>query len=337
MERQILSEFRQDPVSGEWVLFSTGRSHSIRTFELPENKDGSCAFDDPWTSGNEVIWAHPDRRNWQIVLIQNKYPALQQGVCAPERKDGPTRIHPAAGHHEVIIFREHAKQIDRFSREELEQVVKIYRRRYSEIASEEYEGCKPKYILIFHNKGTAAGASIFHPHSQIISTPILPPDIQHSIRGSHDYYKKYKKRVYDVILDWEIRQNKRIIYENEHFVAFCPYVSKSPYEVRIFSKESHAHFEQMPEERIGDFADALYVVFYKLRIGLNNPAFNFYIHTASLHREFEENFHSFYHWHFEIMPHVSVAAGFELGTGVMINVVDPDEAAQKLRDVRVSD
>ena len=188
-----------------------------------------------------------------------------------------------------------------------------------------------RYILIFHNSGRDAGASLYHPHSQIISMPILPPDVSRSINGSHNFYKEHKERVYDVLMKWEKEHGNRIIYENDLFLAFCPFVSKTPYEVRIFSRDSHAHFEKMPDEFDKYLEDVLLAVLKKIKKSLGDPPYNLFIHTAPAETDLE-SVHEFYSWHIEILPKVKITAGFEIGTGVDINMVDPDQAAELLRN-----
>lgn len=330
----MLSEFRQDLVSGDWVLISTERSKRFKEARKREKfyqpKKG-CPFEDPKESGQKIVWGYPDEDNWKIMVIKNKYPAVKQGLCTPEYKRGLFNIHDGIGMHDVIIFKDHDKPLSDFSVTEAEDVIKVYKKRYKEIAKE--DKCA-KYIMIFNNFGHEAGTSIYHPHSQIISTPILPPDVSRSIYGAYKFYQKNRKRVYDVILEFEIKEKKRIIYENEHFIVFCPFVSHLPYEVRIFSKYSLAHFEQMPEELNNCLADALVTALKKIKKALDDPAYNFFIHTAPTEAVLDD-IHKFYHWHIEILPKVSVLAGFELGTGIDINVVDPDQAAKKLREAEV--
>ena len=328
---KLLSEFRQDLVSGDWVLFSAERKHSIRKFEDSYEPKENCPFEDPAKSGQEIVWGWPDNENWQVMVIKNKYPAVLSGVCTPARLSGPFNVHDGVGEHNVIIFKDHDTSFADLSVEQAIEAVRVYKKRYREMA--QVSECV-EYIMIFHNFGKEAGASIFHPHSQIISLPILPPDVSRSIQGSYRYYQEHKKRVYDVVVEWEMEQKKRIVYENDFFVAFCPFISKFPYEVRIFSKDSHAHFEKMPDELDKYLADVLLAVLKKIRKVLVSPPYNFFIHTApAKESKFEANFHEFYHWHVEILPKLSIAAGFELGTGVDINVVDPDLAAEELRNV----
>jgi UDPglucose--hexose-1-phosphate uridylyltransferase len=334
-----LNEFRQDLVSGEWVLLAAGRGKrpSTKVRQVLYQTKAECPFEDPWATEQEVIWAYPDQVNWKAAIIKNKFPTLRPGQCMPEEFNGPFKYHPAVGDHEVVIYRDHDKAFDDFSRDQIVDMIRVYKKRYKELA---ISSTCAKYISIFHNHGLEAGATVYHPHSQIITTPILPPDIFRSITGSYNYYKVHQKRVYDVILDWEVAEKKRIVYQNDRFIAFCPYVSKYPYEVRIFSKEGHAHFEQMPDDQDLLLADALYTVAQKMRIVLGRPSFNFFIHTAPLENEavkseFGMNMHEFYHWHMEFIPHVKLDAGFEMGTGIEINVIDPDEAADELRGAQI--
>ncbi|MDP3792695.1 MAG: DUF4921 family protein [bacterium] len=329
--KKPLNEFRQDLVSGEWVLFATGRAKSLRS---DEDKDfyqikKECPFED--FSDQEVIGHYPDSDNRQATIIKNKYPALKQGLCATEQEFGPFKIFDPIGDHEVVIFRDHDHGIYKFSVAELIDTVRVYKKRFTELVDK--NECA-KYILLFHNHGRSAGASIYHPHSQIITMPILPPDVFRSINGSFEFYKKHKKQVYSELLTWEQKERKRIVYENKEFIVFCPYVSKYPYEVRIFSKESHAHFHQMPDSSDEFFADAMWTALQKMKTVLDAPPFNAFIHTAPLTDEFGVNMHEFYHWHLEIVPHLKIDAGFEIGTGVAINVMDPDESAELLRNAK---
>ena len=333
---KVLNEFRQDLVSGEWVLLATGRSKksvaSRKSVEEAYQDKEKCPFEDLQESGQIVLWTYPDEKNWEVAVIKNKFPAVSQGLCGPESTYGPFKIQNAAGSHDVVVYRDHDRSIYDFSISNFINMSRVYKKRFTELA--EKADCM-KYILIFHNHGSEAGASLYHPHSQIITTPILPPDVFHSVSGSFRYYKEHKKRVYSELLEWEQKERKRIVYENKEFIVFCPYVSKYPYEMRIFSKESHAHFNQMPDNSDEFFADALYTAIQKMKTVLGKPPFNMFIHTAPLTDEFGVNTHEYYHWHTEIVPHLKIDAGFEIGTGIEINVVDPDEAAELLRGARI--
>ena len=331
---KVLNEFRQDLVSGEWVLFVTGRTHSLRSDEFKDfyQTKRECPLENLEESGQTVIWRYPDVQDWHATVIKNKYPAVRPNLCTTEQTSGPFKIFDPIGDHEVIIYRDHDHGIYKFSVAELEQTVKVYKKRFIELVKN--SECA-KYILIFHNQGKSAGASVYHSHSQIITMPILPPDVFRSINGSFQFYKDHKKKVYAELLEWEQKERKRIVYENKEFIVFCPYVSKYPYELRIFSKEAHAHFHQMPDSSDQFLADAVFTAFQKMKIALDSPPFNMFIHTAPLTDEFGVDMQEFYHWHVEIIPHRKIDGGVEIGTGVAINVVDPDECAEAYRNAKL--
>src|SRR3989338_7408797 len=336
----MLNEFRQDLVSGEWVLFSPARAKRTipKVRQILYQSPADCPFENPFANLDELVWSYPDKENWKVVILKNKFPALKSGQCAPESSVGPFKTRVAVGEHELIIYKNHDKGFDEFSKEEIVDAIRVYKKRYSELAKS--SDCV-RYISIYHNHGLEAGASIYHPHSQIISMPIIPPDVFRSISGSYSYYLNNQKRVYDAILEWELSEGKRIVCQNEKFVAFCPFVSKYPYELRIFSREGHAHFDQMPDDVVEHFADIMHNALQRLKAVLGKPAFNFFIHTAPVQSQatgtgmFTEDIHKFYHWHMEIVPHTKIDAGFEIGTGIAINTGDPDEAAAELRDAKI--
>src|SRR3989344_3492851 len=323
----VLNEFRQDLVSGEWVLFATGRAKRPHTNENNSVADKeykstkNCPFEDFKKSGNEPVWFNPNETDWKIAVIKNKFPAVKPGICNPATTLGPFNIQEAVGFHDLFVYKDHDKHFADFSKEEIVEVIRTYKRRYREIS--ELEGCV-RYILIFHNFGHDAGASLYHPHSQIISMPILPPDVSRSINGSHNFYKDHKERVYDVLMKWEKEHGNRTIYENDLFIAFCPFVSKTPYEIRIFSRDSHSNFEKMPDEFDKYLADVLSTVLKKIKKALGDPSYNLFVHTAPAETELE-GVHEFYSWHIEILPKIKIDAGVEMGTGVDVNTVDPDE------------
>lgn len=336
-----VSEFRQDLVSGTWVLIATKRGNRPKPREEKERfhqPKEDCVFEDPQATGHgeplyvsvkgqEVPITGDFRDSWTLQVIKNKFPALQSGVCGVARINGPSRVFDANGFHELVITRDHERSFAQFTNEETQEVFKAYRTRYKIIA---HDDCGA-YVLIFHNHGRSAGASIYHSHSQIISTPILPPEILSSIRGSEQFFKNYGTKVHDLLIEWELDQKKRIVYENEYFVAMCPFTSKSPYEMTLFPKRSSPHFELISDDDLVHLADAVNTVLRKLYNALGDVDYNMYIHTAPVAKDPSVSY-DFYHWHIEIVPRVKVDAGFELATAISINSMDPDEAAEHLRE-----
>jgi UDPglucose--hexose-1-phosphate uridylyltransferase len=214
--------------------------------------------------------------------------------------------------------------------EETLEVLKVYKDRYNSISQDE---CGD-YVLIFHNHGRLAGASVYHNHSQILSMPIIPPGILKNIKGAKDFFERTGEKVHEMIIEWEIEQNKRIIFENNKFIALCPFVSRTPYEMRIFPKKKSSNFGDIKDEDLVLLAEILNNVLKKLYIALNNPDYTFFVHTSPIKKD-TSGLYDFYHWHIEIMPRFSIAAGMELGTNVFVNTVDPDEAAKLLRETNL--
>lgn len=324
------SELRQDPVSGDWIVIAPGRAKRARDLILKKSvkrkraaKSG-CPFEDLEESGNKPIITYPNKKKWAVAVIENKYPAVMHSDrCHGISRQGPFSTTPTVGHHDVIITEEHDENFPALSRERANLVFQSFRDRYLMLHSDE---CLA-YISIFHNWGPKAGASVYHPHYQLIAIPVVPPDVQHSLNGSARYFEENKKCVHDVMIEWEKKQKIRIVYENEGAIAFTPFVSRNPFEVRIFPKKHLPFFENTYDQDMASVVDALQNVLKKIQKNLKDPDYNFFIHTAPIK---DKDKYGHYHWHIEIIPKITIQAGFELGTGVEINVVAPDEAARIL-------
>ena len=336
----MLNEFRQDPVSGEWVLFSTVRAkrpHPQGETPFYQSKE-ECFFEPERMAQQETpvaIYSHSQLVNdlstdWTTVVIPNKFPALKQGICGPIVNVGPFAMADATGFHELVITRDHEKSFAQFSDAETAEIIQAYRDRYVAISQ---DNCG-EFISIFHNHGRLAGASVYHNHSQILSMPMVPTSIVRHMKGAREYFEKTGKRIHEALLTWEITEDKRIIYQNEYFIAFCPYFSRTAYEIKILPKLANADFGDISDAEIPFLANVLNVVLKKLSVALDNVDYAFFIHTAPPKKEGLPGY-DFYQWHLEIMPRLSIDAGLELGTNVLVNTVDPDEAAELLRKTDV--
>lgn len=335
----MLNEFRQDPVSGDWVLFSTERGKKPGSQEKEsfyQSKD-SCAFEPERITEQElpvVIYSHGNivddlSGDWTTVVIPNKYPVLKKGVCGPVERVGIFGIAQGAGFHELVVTRDHERSFAQFTKEETAEVIRAYRDRYSAIAQ---DGCGA-YISVFHNHGHLAGASMFHNHSQILSMPMVPSTIVRHMDNAREYFEKTGARIHDVLIEWETKEDKRIVYQNDAFVVLCPYVSRTAYEMKIFPKMAGPDFSRISEADMSLLADALNTALAKLSAALHNPDYVFFIHTAPPGKENQD--HAYYQWHVEIMPRFSIDAGLELETNVQVNTIDPNEAAELLRNTAV--
>ena len=320
-----LSQLRQDLVSGDWIVIAPkvgARPHEIvapqkKRIRTPKAK---CPFEVPPSPLFEIR----SGKEWTVQIIENKFPAfVHRDICTTIRKNGPYSITDGVGHHDVVISRDHDKDFPDLPISDARDVFRAFQDRYLMLASDE---CV-YYISIFHNWGPKAGSSVYHPHYQMISIPVIPPDFEHSLNGAIRYAKEEKECVHCAMIAWERSEKERVIFENERAIAFAPFVSRGAFEVRVFPKRHLPFFEHTPDADLASVVEALHSTLRMMKRSLKDPDYNFFIHTAPIkHTKRYEN----YHWHIEVLPKVNVWAGFELGTGIEINPVDPDDATKVL-------
>lgn len=334
------SEFRYDLVSKDWVIIATGRAKRPDTFKKERRKKETvsskdCPFcqienqETPtliFSNGKRVFLEKRGKipAEWTTIIIPNKYPAFLPSSLLDKKTEGEIyQKMNAVGFHEIVITRNHKTQMAQFSVAQVKEVIDVYQARYLELMKEKFVN----HISIFHNHGVEAGASIAHPHSQIVTTPLIDIDLKNAIFNSQKYMKRHGRCVYCVMGEWERKSRKRIIFENKDFIVICPFASKSAFEVIVSPKKHSPYFEKMNEKEKWQSAEALQVALSKLYKGLNDPAYNFYLHTAPCDgKEYRS-----YHWHWTILPKTSIWAGFEIGTRMEISTIEPEKAAEYLR------
>ena len=327
------SQLRQDLVTGDWVVIATGRgkrpgdfkSDKIDVMEGEDKKD--CLFCDPVKSGQEkdVLIYNTTENEWTLRVFPNKFPAFSRpkGGRMNHQDEGPFFWMDGVGYHEVIVTRDHKKHIGKMDPLLVAEVLDAYQTRYIDLMNKK----SVRYVEIFHNHGKRAGASISHPHSQLAAISVISPYINLELKGSELYYDAHKKCVYCTMLEWEIEQEKRIVFENDRFIAFCPFASRAAFEIWVMPKEHSPYFERCSDEDKIAGGEALHEAIKKIDNLLEGSDFNFYLHTAPC----DGKDYPHYHWHIEILPKTSVWAGFELSTGIEISTIEPERAAKYLR------
>lgn len=328
------SELRQDPVSGEWVVIATGRAKRPHDFKSPPrdsapDRRDACPFEQRFSDAYAAYAGDgaPAGSDWWVQVVPNKYPAFVHGACPVIREEGPYRITDGIGRHDVIITADHDRPMGKQTPAEIAVVLTAYQDRFRAITE---DPCI-RFVSVFHNHGPAAGATITHPHSQVIATPVIPPDIARSIAGSLAYAEAHGGAcVHCAVVRHELRDGRRVVYENSEAVVLAPFASKTAFELRVLPRRHAAHFEGTDAAMREGVADALAVSLARLGRGLGDPDYNFFLHTAPV-GDVEPSPH--YHWHFEIVPKTAVWAGFEIGTGIEISTIAPEEAAKFLRDM----
>jgi UDPglucose--hexose-1-phosphate uridylyltransferase len=229
------------------------------------------------------------------------------------------------GHHEVVIETpDHSKTIATLTEEDIAAVIRTYRERFLALDALPWN----QLIIIFRNQGERAGTSLEHPHSQIIGTPIVPEEIRRRLEESQRYYDDLGTCVYCDIIDHELAEKTRVISTNSGFIALCPFASSVPFEVWILPRRHASSFGVLGDDEIPLLGKMLHDVLHRLHQLLGNPDYNYVVRSAPHHSAGEPHFH----WYIEILPRLTTRAGFEIGSGININVVVPEDAAARLRD-----
>jgi len=338
-KKSIMSEFRQNPITKQWVLIAPARGKrpdQYATYSVmhgvPE-VDVKCVF----CPGNEKL--NPDilrinkqgkitkKDDWEIRIIPNKFSALEHSVDYKHKEFYVS--HSGDGDHEVVITRKHNEPVALQSISSVELSLKVFMQRIEALSGHP----ELAYIQVFHNHGRDAGASIIHPHYQIMATPIVPPHVHGEIMGCYHYYQNNKSCIYCDIIKEELKVKDRVIYESEHFVVMSAYASRSPFETWILPKKHGARFEHMSADELKHLSFVLKVTLGQLYTKLSDPPVNFYIHTmpvdkGSIHSMHEEKA---YHWHLTIFPRITIWAGFEFATGIPVNPIPPEVTARFLK------
>ncbi len=324
------SELRQDIVSGDWVVIATGRAKrpddfaNFRRIQDDKGTEG-CLFEDPVATGQEkdVLIYHKSDGDWTLRVFPNKYPAFSRGRAVKNLSEGPYFAMSGIGYHEIVVTRDHYRQLAMMETLEIAEVLDAYQDRYLDLMNKK----SVNYIAIFHNHGKEAGASIPHPHSQLTAVPVVAPYIQLELDGAERYYRSNKHCVFCVMAEYESQEQKRVVFENDEFVAFCPFASRAAFEVWVMPKKHNPYFERITDEQKIKLAEVFGKALNSIYKALNDPPYNFYIHSSPC----DGKDYSHYHWHIEILPHTSTWAGFELDTGIEISTIQPEIAAEFLR------
>lgn len=334
-----MPELRRDPVTREWVIIATERSRRPHDFRKEAANSGSVPErleSCPFCPGNEGMTppeicalreagSAPDTPGWRVRTVPNKYPALSTEGELNRHGFGIYDVMNGIGAHEVIIETPlHHQHPATMPLEQWREAIWMYRERALALQHDR----RFKYVLLFRNHGKTAGASLEHPHSQLVALPMVPRDVQLKIEGIARYYDYRERCIYCDMLAQETAFGKRVVLENAHFLAFTPFASRFPFEVCIVPKHHAAHFPQEPPEVLDVFAATLQEVLRRLHHTLSDPPYNYMIHTAPINVEPEPLFH----WHLVLAPRLTIPAGFEMGTGIYINITAPEEAAAHLRN-----
>jgi UDPglucose--hexose-1-phosphate uridylyltransferase len=327
-------EIRQNLTTNQWVIFAPARGKRPHDFVRKAQSRGEAlalyVADCPFCPGNEehltpIIEEVPgiDGKHWRTRVVPNKFPAMTTGGDAHRFQEGIYLSMKGVGRHEVIIESpKHNEQIATMDAKSVLPIVETYHRRYTAI----FKDTRSTMVVIFRNYGPKAGTSLIHPHSQLIAVNWVPSYIRWREDAAEQYYDKWGRCVHCDMINFEMRDARRTIYENDYFFSFVPYAADVPFEVWVIPKAHQANFGDISDNEKEDLADALNHVLTMLHDKLNDPDYNYVINTASRHKSGAPHLH----WYVQILPRLTTRAGFEIGSGISINPSLPESDAEFL-------
>ena len=340
-----MPELRRDPIRNQWVIIAPERAKRPSDYKSSSSDDPApnIVANCPFCPGNEnttppaVAEALDGKGSWRVRVIPNKFPALRAyddlGRAAVhgmfDRMNG-------VGDHEVIIETpDHNMDFPDFDVEHLKWVVDMYVARLRHLMSRPAS----RYVLLFKNHGSEAGASLLHPHAQIIATPIVPLEVRTQLNTAKTYYERKERCLFCDVMLGELEAEHRIVDDKDGFVVWTPYASRFPFELLIVPRQHQHDFTMISDEDRYGLAHTLKRTLTRLRTLLGDVPYNFVLQTAPnpIPRPGKPGYWTTlqydYHWRLEIIPRLTKVAGFEWGTGFYINPMPPEQAADYLRDI----
>ncbi|MGQ9624958.1 MAG: galactose-1-phosphate uridylyltransferase [Candidatus Bathycorpusculaceae bacterium] len=337
------NEVRKDYLLNRWVVIATERGRRPTDFAKKEREQTKpslcplCPSNEHMTPPAVMVYLKSGKgvkkvkdengfrhKNWIIRCIPNLYPAF----TPPKEKIPKTlttesgNLFAAVGHHEVLVESPNHDEHPANARiPQLIYVINAYVDRLRELSAKPYV----RYVSIFRNHGLEAGASLSHAHSQIIATPFIPQLVKEEMEASKKFRKRDGKCVFCEILEKEL-DSPRLILENSHFAVFAPYASVHPMEFWIIPKRHEASLLELSQKEVETFAETLKACLSGLKSLVNDPPYNYGFHLT-----LDKKAKGYYHWHLEVYPKLAIWAGFEKSTGVYINTVTPEVAAESMR------
>ncbi len=331
-----MPELRQNRFTKEWVIMATERARRPEEFQSarePRPPLPSYSEKCPFCLGNEhlappaVCEVRTDGR-WDVRIVPNKFAALARDGDPVRKIERSKRVMNGVGIHDVIVETpDHALTTALLPAEQVARILCCYRNRFQEVSADP----RIAHVTIFKNHGQSAGTSLEHPHSQLIGTPVISSQVRGRLYEALRHYDEFGECMFCNALREDLDDPVRVVYASTHFVALEPFASATPFTTYIYPRRHMASFGDIRPEEISDLADVLKTVLAKLYLGLQNPDFNYTIRSAP----HENAGVIYYHWYVSIIPRLTRVAGFELGSGMFINTVLPEAAAEFLRNVKV--
>ncbi|MGK2947805.1 MAG: galactose-1-phosphate uridylyltransferase [Acidimicrobiales bacterium] len=321
-----MSQLRLNPLTGRWVTIAAERAArpgDLVSRQLPVEADPDRAC--PFCPGNEeatppALETYGPSGNWLVRVVPNLFPAFEGNEPLRVHNLGPVFTQASAsGVHEVLVFSPHhngswADLDDKHAGLAMAAI----RDRLEDHARRS----TVRYTQAIVNAGREAGASLEHPHGQLLGIPFVPGEIAEEEAG----FRRFEGScLLCTVAEAELQAAHRVVVDDERVAVVCPYWSGAPYEMLVIPRRHDVHLEATSPADVVAVGRAIRDALALLRSHVGDAAYNLVFHTAPHHHEGP------FHWHVHIVPRLTSLAGFEQGTGVMINIVAPELAARHLR------
>lgn len=337
-----MSELRRDPVSGNWVVIAPDQEAGVVLVPSPRitSPPELCPFcpgAENQTSQEILVYrsqtdGNPSSGNWLLRVIPNRLPVLRTEVPLEREGIGMFDRISGVGAHEIIVDSPvHDQVLHEFPLDQIRLMVNAWKERLNDLRRD----ARLRYISVFRNQGRRAGARISHPHSQIIATPAIPPEVRHQLAGAREYFEYKERCVFCDLIDQEREEKTRLVVQNRGFLAFCPFAARNPFEVWILPRVHSHHYGTVSVDEIADLAEILRTVAGSLALALADPDVNVVLKSAPTpqsHRTKWATLEEDYHWHVVVIPRIARPTGYEWATGMFVNPTAPEEAAAYLRE-----
>ncbi|MDD4409833.1 MAG: galactose-1-phosphate uridylyltransferase [Candidatus Pacebacteria bacterium] len=322
MENIRETEIRKNLLTGDWSIVAPSRALRMR---LVKPECPFCNLNDQEKPvliyNNGKIVTSPDK--WTTLVIPNKFPVFDLGIHPSKSISGDYEYIKSKGYHDLVITDDHDKDIPELPIKHTKELLSAYQDRILTYKKEDFVN----YIFVFKNHGTNAGASQKHPHSQIITLPFIDRELEAIINESKNYHRKNNKCLHCKIIEDEISEGKRILFENESFIAYIPFAPKFIFQVIVAPKEHESHFEDISEKEKEDLAEAFKYITKRYKKKLNDPSYNYYLHNSPC----DKKNYDYFHWYFAFMPRLGYLAGFEISANMEIISQYPEDQVKFLK------
>lgn len=328
-----MSDYRYQPLTDQWVLVAENREQRPNDYRprveyQPDRPCPFCVGQEPSTPEALAFYPGSGLGQWLVRVVPNKFPALTASDTKPLEQHGPYQRFEGFGIHELIVLSpRHVESFSDLNAAERHTTLIAFQDRVR-LA---WSWPQIRHAVLFQNCRSDAGASIQHVHCQHIATAVVPPETMRKWERQEAARQQHGKTILESIVDYEARESRRVVFEKEGLVAFCPFASRLPFELWIAPRQASEQpaFELLSTPQLHSLADSIHCAIQSLEKALPGAAYNIVIHIPP--RVDSHSPHPAGHWMVEIFPRLNKTAGFEWATGCMINQTAPETAAERLR------